>query len=62
MIHSDSIKRTKAAAAYIGVSLSTLKNLRKREEFPPPIRLSTNAIGWKTEDLDAWLEIRRGQK
>jgi prophage regulatory protein len=26
--------------------------------FPKPIRLSERAVGWKSDDIDAWLAAR----
>jgi predicted DNA-binding transcriptional regulator AlpA len=50
----------RAAAAYIGITVRTL--LRWREDpsvgFPPAIELSTQRIGWRREDLDAWIASR----
>jgi predicted DNA-binding transcriptional regulator AlpA len=28
-------------------------------EFPPPIALTEQKLGWRLSELDAWLESRR---
>jgi predicted DNA-binding transcriptional regulator AlpA len=50
--------RTRAAAAYLGYSESTLEKKRVTGEGPPFIRLG-RAVVYDTRDLDAWLGARR---
>lgn len=52
--------RTKAAAAYIGVSLATFYRLRAADPtFPAPVRLGPNSRSYLVDDLDRWLEGRQ---
>lgn len=58
-----SILRRLAAAAYIGVHVNTLYNLRKQDPtFPAEVRITKVSVGWRKCDLDAWLESRRVTK
>jgi predicted DNA-binding transcriptional regulator AlpA len=38
------------------MSRTTVWRLRKREQFPPPIKLSERRIAWRRADIEAWLE------
>jgi len=42
-----------------GLSKSTIYRLIKKKEFPPPINLSDKRVGWVSEDIERWIEIRR---
>ena len=43
----------------VGLSEITIRRWRQRGEFPEPIRLGPQAIGWRRIDIDAWLASRR---
>lgn len=53
------IKRLNAVVGYVGLSRSTVYRLMKLDQFPAPIRLGPNSIGWDAADLDAWLDAKR---
>ena len=38
---------------------STLYNMIKKGEFPEPIRLGANSVGWLEEDIENWLASRQ---
>ena len=42
----------------LGVSRSTLIRLRRQADFPRPLQISAQAIGWRAEDIDAWIDAR----
>lgn len=42
----------------IGLSKWTVYDLIKKGEFPRPVQLSTNRVGWRDADLRNWLEQR----
>jgi excisionase family DNA binding protein len=46
------------AAQYLRVSLPTFARLVKQGEAPPVIRLSKRRVGYRQQDLDAWLLSR----
>lgn len=52
------ILRKPAVAERVGLGKSTIDQKVRRGEFPPPIRLTAHAIGWRLEDIDAWLADR----
>ena len=49
------IMRPKYAAAYIGVSTTTLWRLEQQAGFPNKIRLSKRCCAFRRVDLDNWL-------
>jgi predicted DNA-binding transcriptional regulator AlpA len=46
------------AAAYIGVSEETLRNMHKRGDGPPRTRIGTRNWSYAYSDLDAWLDAQ----
>jgi prophage regulatory protein len=56
---APAILRRKHSAAYIGVCVNTLENLKAEPTFPRPIQISRRSVGYLRADLDAWLESRR---
>lgn len=59
------VLRHRDTAAYLGVSIATLYNIRKDPamKFPPVVRITSNLlIGWAIKDLDAWVESRKQQE
>lgn len=54
---SQAILRPKAAAEYLGITVSTLYRwAADRPDFPKRIKMGALASGWRKSDLDAWLE------
>lgn len=49
------------AATYLGMSTWALARSRATGEGPPFYRLGARLIGYRREDLDAWLHARRCQ-
>lgn len=47
--------RTGPAAQYLGISRSTLWRLCKQGRLPSPIRVSSRAVAWPVEVLDAYI-------
>nr|WP_272916668.1 helix-turn-helix domain-containing protein [Novosphingobium silvae] len=43
----------------VGISLSTLKRLRRSDNFPVPIALGERVRRWKRDELEEWLTIQR---
>lgn len=41
-----------------GLSRSSIYNFIKAGNFPAPIPLSSRAIGWDSEAIDAWIKSR----
>jgi len=59
MSANQNIYRPPQAAAYTGLSESTLAKRRLRGEPPVFVRLGTRAVGYHRDDLDAWLQSCR---
>lgn len=53
------IVRRHGLRAMTNLSLATIYRLIKRGDFPRPIRLSTQAVGWDINDVHAWIEARK---
>ena len=43
----------------IGLHKSTIYRLINQKEFPAPIQLGPNSVGWLREDLEKWIESRK---
>lgn len=41
-----------------GLSRSTLYAMMARDEFPQPLQLGRRAVGWREQDVEAWLQSR----
>ena len=55
------ILRTPDAAAYLGLSASTLEKMRSKGGGPRFKRLGGRAIGYDVRDLDRWLDGQRDE-
>ena len=53
------IFRTPEAAAYVGLSASTLEKKRLDGSGPPFVHLGGRAVGYDLSDLDAWIDRQR---
>ena len=52
------IVRVADLEAQLNLSRTTIWRLRRAGEFPQPIRLSANAVGWHAHDIYEWLAKR----
>ena len=53
------VLRTEEAAAYVGLSASTLEKKRLSGTGPRFVKLGGRAIGYDRADLDTWLDQQR---
>lgn len=51
--------RAPAAAAYLGLSTSTLAKMRLRGDGPLYMKAGRRVVLYDPDDLDAWLETRK---
>lgn len=58
---NQKIFRPAEVVSLTGLSLSTIKRLEQRGEFPRRIKLSLKAIGWKSVDIQNWIESKKGE-
>ena len=52
----DPILSTKLVCEQLGVSRSTLHELRKRADFPSPVRFLPRKIGWRSSEILAYVD------
>ena len=48
-------------AEYLGISVATLKNWRKRGDGPPFIKVNARLIRYQQSDLDIWMDCKPRQ-
>jgi predicted DNA-binding transcriptional regulator AlpA len=59
MNFSSRVLRTPEAAAYVGLSASTLEKFRLSGEGPTYHKAGLKIVVYRPEDLDGWLRARR---
>jgi prophage regulatory protein len=47
-----------AVCAALSVSKPTLYRMIRRGDFPRPIRLAPQRVGWRREDVQKWIDVR----
>lgn len=52
------IHRRPAVSARIGFGKTHIYEMIGRGEFPAPIMLGRRAVGWLSDDVDAWIAAR----
>lgn len=52
----DPILRKCEVVGVTGLSYSTIQRKHKAGEFPKPVRLGANSVGWKLSEIQAWLD------
>ncbi len=52
------ILRAREVVAAIGVSKATLYRMVNSGQFPRPIRVGARAVGWRMDEIDAWMADR----
>ena len=52
------ILRRSEVLARVGLGQATLYRLISRGMFPRPVRLSTRATGWRSDEVEGWLASR----
>lgn len=55
----DRIVSPKAVTARTSLSRTTIWRLARKGEFPSPLKLSENRIGWSLNAIEAWLADRQ---
>ena len=59
MPSANHVLRTPQAAAYVGLSTSTLEKFRLTGNGPAYQKAGPKIVVYRVEDLDAWLSARR---
>jgi prophage regulatory protein len=52
----DQILAPSTVRKLTGLGRTTIWRATREGRFPPPIKLSTNRIGWSRRAVEAWLE------
>ena len=52
------ILRREEVLARVGLSQATIYRLIGRGMFPCPVRISTRATGWRSDEIEEWLASR----
>jgi len=52
------IERLNAVKTRTGLSRSTLYKMMSQGKFPQHIKLGERAVGWRSNDVDAWIATR----
>jgi len=55
---SKKIFRKPVVLQRVPVSGTTIWRMVRDGEFPAPLRLSKNTVGWLESDIEAWIEQR----
>lgn len=42
-------------AEFLGCGIKRIQNLQKAGSFPPPTRINNRLIGWRENEIEAWL-------
>jgi prophage regulatory protein len=58
---AQTILRLPAVKARVGLSRSSIYLLISEQAFPKPISLGPRAVGWVSDDIDAWVASRIAQ-
>ncbi len=54
----DKVLRKGELSAMVGLHYSTIWRLMQRGEFPRPVQLSENRVGWLEAEVEEWLARR----
>lgn len=57
-MEDDKILRLPATLEATGLSRTRLYELIKRGEFPPPVKISVRAVGWRHSEIQEWIKTR----
>ena len=52
------ILRVRAVMALVGLSLSSIYRLKATGDFPKPVKLGRQAVGWRSDVIQEWLAGR----
>ncbi|MEQ5837947.1 AlpA family transcriptional regulator [Paraburkholderia acidicola] len=54
--HAITILRRKAVEKITGLSRSTIYAGILDGTFPPPVKLTSNSVGWLSDEIQAWVQ------
>lgn len=53
------IIRPSELAEKLGVSIQTIWRMEKRGDLPQRVQLSKRAVGWRSDEIDSFIESRK---
>lgn len=53
-----SVLRLPAVCAAVGLSKSTIHFLVQQGQFPAPVKLSSRASGWPSDEVEEWVHAK----
>jgi len=53
---TDQVLRKSQLLEVVPLSYSTIRRKINNGEFPKPIRLGANSVGWKLSEVQAWID------
>jgi prophage regulatory protein len=56
------ILKRRAVEAVTGLSRSSVYRLAAAGQFPKPISLGPRAVGWRADEIAAWIEERTAER
>lgn len=62
LVETIKIIKRREVEATTGLSRSSLYRLAAAGEFPRPIRLGPRAVGWRADEIAAWIEQRTAER
>lgn len=48
----------KTVRAWTSLSEMSIRRLIERDQFPKPVKLSSNRVAWREPDVSAWINSR----
>ena len=58
VVSRELIDWDKVQARVGGMSKPTVWRMRRRGEFPEPVRISPGRVAWFSDEIDAWIASR----
>ena len=58
MKHTSSLIRLPAVMQMSGLSRATIYRLESAGAFPPRVRISERAVGWRLDQVEQWMQQR----
>ena len=58
MTNDIQILRRPAVEKMVGLSCATIYRRMNAGDFPRPIKLSSQSVGWRRRDIELWLAAR----
>ena len=55
---SSRLLRLPMVVARVGLSETTIWRLRRRGQFPLPVRISPGCVAWREADVESWIASR----